>query len=463
MCSKEIKDSKLLRDKMKKFLIALMLFGGVISTVNAQRFIIEDALIAIRNGNYDVAKEKIDEAYENITDKYKAKALKVRGDVYYYISVDTNYTYLDKDAPLTSLKSYIDCIEAERGERRQPYTPDAIKGIPEAAVAVYLKALSYYDKKDYKKTLEYWDLLIKGYEADTTGGVPKRLNTSKNDIIQNCATVSISIDDKAKAKEYLNRLIKDPKYLSPTGYVQLSLMELEKGDTTKALEIIEKGRKKIPDDKTLFNQELNLYTQMGRTDILVKKLDEVIKNEPNNTLYLFYRGAIVNEEAVKIMESAYQYTDSASDNRSKIKTTSNPAKKKAYQDNVKMYLAKRDSIFSVAGEMFKRAEKDYKEALLIDPYYFDALFNLGVMYFNHNKELVNKYNYLDIYSSEDKTKAKKLEEQMKAMLEKALEQLLKAEEVKPEDSDLLFAIQQTYGQLGNSEKSKEYKDKRSGM
>lgn len=447
---------------MKKLLIALVLFAGVLSSVKGQSFIIEDALKEMQYGNYDVAKERIDRAFENMSEKYKAKALNVKGQVYYYVSVDTNYTYLDKDASFVSLDSYIKCVEFEKDKKRKKYTPAALRGIPESSVAVYLKALVYYDKKDYKKTIEYWDLLIQGYDTDTTGGVPKRLKVAKNDIVQNCATVLISIKDNEAAKKYLNKLLSDPKYLSPTGYLQLSLMELEKGDTAKALDVIAQGRKKIPDDKKLFNQELNLYTQMGQIETLVKKLDEVIKNEPNNILYLFYRGAIVNEEGVKIMENAYQYTDSASDSRSKVKQTSNPAKKKALKASVVGYLAKRDSIFGVAQKMFTRAEKDYNEALLIDPYYFDALFNLGVMNFNRNKELVNKYNYLDIYSSKDKIEAKKLEADMKALLEKALEILLKAEEVKPDDSDLLFAIQQTYGQLGNSEKSKEYKEKRLG-
>ncbi len=448
---------------MKKLLIALVLFSGTLVSVKAQRFIIEDAILAIGNGNYDVAKEKIDIAYTDMTDKYKAKTLRVRGEVYYYISVDTNYTYLDKDAPYVSLDSYIKCVEAERGLKRKRNTPEALKGIPEAAVTVYQKALSYYYDKDYPKTIEYWDLLIKGYETDTTGGVAKRLKVAKNEIVQNCATVLISIKDNAGAKKYLDVLTNDPKYLSPTGYLQLSLMELEKGDTLKALEIIAQGRTKIPDDKTLFNQELNLYTQLGKIEALVKKLNEVIENEPNNILYLFYRGAVVNDEGVKIMESAYQYTDSASDSRARAKRTANSAKKSVLNRSIAKYLVQRDSIFVEAKKMFARAEKDYNEALLIDPYYYDALFNLGVMYFNRNKELVNKYNYLDIYNSKDKVEAKKLEADMKAMLEKALEQLLKAEEVKTDDSDLLFAIQQTYGQLGDDEKSKEYKEKRSGM
>lgn len=446
---------------MKKLLATIILFSGIVGAVNAQKFLINDAIYEVDNGNYDVAKEKIDEVFNNdVSDKYKTQALKVKGDVYYYIAVDTNYTYLDKDASFVSMDSYIKCIEEEKGDNKQKYTETVMKLLPEAAVAVYLKALNYYDKKDYEQTLKYWDLLIKAYETDNLKGIVKRLNTSKNDIIQNCATVTISLKDNDRARKYLNQLVNDPKYLSPNGYIQLALMELEQGDTTQALDIIAKGRKKIPDDKTLFNQELNLYTQMGKIDILIKKLDEVIKNEPNNILYLFYRGAIVNDEAVKIMESGYQYSDSASEARSNIKRTSNPAKKKQLQAEVDMNLAKRDSIFEAANKMFKKAEKDYNEALLLDPYYYDALFNMGVMYFNQNKEFVNKYNYLDVYNAQDKVTAKKLEAQMKTMLEKALEYLLKAEEVKPDDKDLMFALQQTYAQLGNDEKSGEYRDKR---
>lgn len=427
----------------------------------AQNYRIEDALSEIKNGNYSVAKEAIDEAYSNPSTSSSPKMWKVRGDVYYYMAVDTNFSHIDANASYTSLDSYIKCVEAEKTEKRKKYTPDALSAMIYSAGAVYNKAFFFYEKADFSKSLEYFELLLTAYDTDTTGNTPKKL-VPKNDIVQNCANIALKAEDKDKAKKYLQVMINDPKYLSSNAYIQLSFMYLEGGDTTKALDIIDKGRKKIPDDKTLFNQELSIYTQMGKIKILLEKLTEVLKNEPNNTLYLFYRGAIVNDNAIKLMESAPQYSDSAADARKKAKSATKPADKKKYTTLMDEYLAKREAIYTEANKLFADAEKDYNEALLIDPYYYDALFNIGVMHFNTNKELIDKYNYVDPYAKDAETQEKALKDQMKTRYEKALEYLEKAYEIKTDDDSLLLALQQTYAQLGNNEKSEEMRKLRMG-
>lgn len=451
---------------MKKILIAIVLFTGIGFTADAQRVLIEDAKIELGYGNYEEAKRKIDLAFEDMSDKYRVKALYVKGQVYYFVAIDTNYNYLDANAAYVSLSSFISCIEKERGEK-QRYTPQTLvadeQGAPDitsAAYAVYAKAYSFYNARDYTNTLKYWDLLIKGYETDTLRNIQKVLKQSKNDIIQNCAIVALNEKNNKKARGYLNKLIADPMYLSSTAYIQLSLLELEKGDTTSALDIIAKGRKKIPDDKKLFNQELNLYTELGKTDLLVKKLDEVIKNEPNNILYLFYRGNIFYDDAVKMSSQAALYSDSASEARGGIKRTADPAKKKRLKNDVTKFLGLRDSGFIKSERLFAKAEKDYNEALLLDPYYYDVLFNMGVMYFNKRTILATKYNYLDGLDMNNKKKAEELEKEIKATVEKSLEYLLKAEEIKADDYGLLHAIQMAYAQLDNEEKTKEYREKK---
>lgn len=446
---------------MKKAVLTLLASASIALVSNAQNYRIEDALSEIKNGNYGVAKEAIDEAAANSSTSNSPKMWKVKGDVYYYIAVDTNYSHIDPNASYVSLESYIKCVQVEKPEKRKKYTPEALNAMVYSAGAVYNKAFFFYEKEDYAKSLQYFEILLTAYETDTTDNTQKKL-VPKNDVVQNCANIAIKANDNAKAQKYLQDMINDPKYLSANAYVQLSYMYLEGGDTTKALDIIDKGRKKIPDDKTLFNQELSIYTQLGKIKILLQKLTEVLKNEPNNTLYLFYRGAIVNDNAIKLMETAPQYSDSASEVRKKAKNAAKPADKKKYTAQMDAYIAKRDSIYKVAEGMFKDAEKDYNEALLIDPYYYDALFNMGVMFFNMNKELVDKYNYIDVYSKTAEAEEKEVKNQMQELYKKALEYLEKALEIKSDDDGLLLALQQTYSQLGNNEKSEEMRKLRTG-
>jgi tetratricopeptide (TPR) repeat protein len=445
---------------MKKKLVLFFLLATVALGANAQKFKISSAEISLREGNLELAKQDIDEAALSSSTSNSPYMYKVRGDVYYAIARDTLYAHLDPEAAKVSMNSFIACMNADKLEKRQKYLPDALAAIPEAGVMVYLKAYAYYSDKNYAKSLEFWQVLLDGFNADTTERIAKRLQVAKNDVVQNCANMAIKMEDKATAQKYLNMMINDPKYLSPNAYLQMSFMMMEAGDTTKALEIIDKGRKKIPDNKDLFNQELGIYTALGKTNLMIKKLSEVIENEPNNTLYLYYRGTLLSDQAYKTMESGYRYSDSASAVRKKSKSAKTPADKKKYQAEMDMWIATRDSIYAVSAEKFDGADKDFSEALLLDPTYYDALYNLGVLYFNKNKILVDKYNYLEY--SEAQTKGKELEAAMKVEYEKALEILLKAYEIKPDDSELLRAIQQTYSQLGNKEKSEEFRKLRSG-
>jgi hypothetical protein len=445
---------------MKKKLVLFFLLATLALGANAQKYKIANAEISLRNGDPGTAKLDIDEAALSPSTSNSPYMWKTRGDVYYAIARDTTFTNLDPEASKVSMVSYIKCIEADKLEKKQKYLKDALDAIPEAGVTVYLKAYAYYSEGNYAKSLEFWQVLLDGFNADTTERIAKRLQVAKNDVVQNCANMAIKMEDKTTAKKYLNMMIDDPKYLSPNAYLQLSFMMMEAGDTTKALEVIGKGRTKIPDNKDLFNQELGIYTALGKTNLMIKKLSEVIENEPNNTLYLYYRGTLLSDQAFKTMESGYRYSDSASASRKKLKSAKTPADKKKYQAEIDKWLAVRDSIYTISTEKFDGADKDFSEALLLEPTYYDALYNLGVLYFNKNKILVDKYNYLEY--SEAQTKGKALEADMKVVYEKALGILLQAYDIKPTDDELLRAIQQTYSQLGNKEKSEEFRMLRSG-
>lgn len=447
---------------MKKRVVLTLVTALISVGAFAQNYRISTAEISLRDGNYETAKEDIDAAAENPKTSNSPWMWKVKGDVYYAISIDSLYTHLAPEAASISVKSYINCITVDKTEKKQKYTEDALKGLRQACISAYYRAYALYQQTDYVKALEYYELLISAYDTDTEGGVAKTLQQAKNDIVQYCANLAIKMNDKVQAKKFLNMMIDDPKYLSANAYLQMSSMMMEDGDTTGALAIVDKGRKKIPDNKDLFNQEIAIYSQLGKTNILVEKLSEVIEAEPNNILYRYYRGTIVSDMASKIMEGGPAFSDSASASRRKLRLSKTPADKKKYQTEMDAFIKTRDSIYTLAMAQFDLAEKDFNEALLIDPNYFDALFNLGVLHFNKNKVLVDKYNYLDLNAPGANEESKKLEDAMKAGYEKALEQLLKAYDVQSTDQGVLLALQQTYSQLGNKEKSEEFRKLRTG-
>ncbi len=106
-------------------------------------------------------------------------------------------------------------------------------------------------------------------------------------------------------------------------------MYLKTGDTAKALEAVTVGRGLLDSDKSLINAELDLYLKMGRSKELIEKLDVAIADDPGNTIYYFARAIS----------------------------------------------------FEGIGDMDK-ASADYDKILEIDPSFYDAAYNKGVMYLN---------------------------------------------------------------------------------
>ncbi|HYG15056.1 MAG TPA: hypothetical protein VEC12_04820 [Bacteroidia bacterium] len=455
---------------MKRTFLYVVLSVVSLSAAVAQNHVIESAAIALRDNQLNDAKQFIDEAALSASTSNSPRMWMTRGHIYTAISGSAEYAYLDSNASYVGLQSYINCLKTERNERKKKYTPEVLGtaeyaeypalNIVSAASNAYNKGLYYYQRSDYAKSLEFWSLVLDAYVADTTGGTEKNMGVAKNSVLGNCASVSLAAGDTAQAKKFLTTMTDDPKYLSANAYIQLSWLALQDGDTTAALKVIDKGREKMPDNKDLFNQELSIYTQMGRTDILVGKLNEVIAAEPNNTLYLFYRGTIVSENAYKIMKKGQEFSDSAYEIRKRYKRATKAADKNKLKAELDQAVANRDSIYKITSDMLAKAESDFKEALLIDPVYFDALFNLGILYFNSNEEFTVKNNFLEM--SETK-KSEEYQAWRKANYEKALEQLLKAYEISPEDENVLKAVQSTYAQLGDNEKSEEFRLKRPGQ
>jgi tetratricopeptide (TPR) repeat protein len=109
---------------------------------------------------------------------------------------------------------------------------------------------------------------------------------------------------------------------------------------------------------------------------------------------------------------------------------------------------------------FDKAISAYKETIALDPNYFDAVFNLGAIYFNKGGDVINEANKLPINES---AKYEKLLAEGNNYLNLALPYLEKCEVLQPLDKSTLVSLKEIYTRLNMGEKLTAVNSKLSSM
>jgi hypothetical protein len=74
----------------------------------------------------------------------------------------------------------------------------------------------------------------------------------------------------------------------------------KKGDKSKLLEYINLGRKKYPANVNISNYEINYYIDNKQFDIMIGKLEDAMKAEPNNPTHAFNLGVLYSNLAAPV-------------------------------------------------------------------------------------------------------------------------------------------------------------------
>jgi Flp pilus assembly protein TadD len=175
----------------------------------------------------------------------------------------------------------------------------------------------------------------------------------------------------------------------------------KKEDQEGYLDVIKRGRVAYPEDSDLIVYELNYYLTNDKFEEAENNLKLAIEKEPDNKQLYFSLGVVY--------------------------------------DN----LGRTDD-----------AIKAYEKAIAIDSEYFDAVYNLGALYFNQGVEMNNAAN-----SIEDNKKYAAAREAAKAVFAKSKPHLEKAHELDPSDLGAMQSLSQLYALLSETEKYQAMKAK----
>lgn len=263
----------------------------------------------------------------------------------------------------------------------------------------YNAGLMMVSNGDFETAIKHFEELIEmGYKGISFEG--KNVESGKYEMFPNERTAQVSIErgthtDLRPSEEVTSELYK---------MLALSYRNADRIEDYK--ETISKARSMFPENEELIREELSIFLENEEYEKAISNIDASLKNDPNNPLFLYIKGTL-------------------------------------YYSNLKD---------------FDKAKEAYEGALALDPDHADANYMMGVLYIERANQFVEKMNKLTT-SAADTKKYEKLKAEQKEVFNQAKPFFEKANEVNPDDIDVLRAMQQVYFKTGNKDKALEIGEK----
>jgi len=346
------------------------------------------------------AKEFIDKAVAYPEASTDAKVWYYKGGIYLDIQVSPLKAVLAPDAINIAYEAY---TKARALDTKEDYKADIAARLAAIGGEFFNEGIAYFTQEKFDDAMPFFD---------------KAINISKeNHTIDTLANYGSALCYEKKAaldKSYLDKAIEKYQYLvdikmkEVSVYTSLANLYKDKGELDKGSEIINLGKSMFPGNTDLVITEANMYISTNNHAKAVSSLMVAKEKEPKNVSVLYAIG--VTYDLLK--------------------------------NDTKLPDAER-------AKYFDEAVSAYKETLEVDPNYFDAMFNLGAIYFNKGGEVINEANKLPINET---VKYEKMLSDGNNFLNLALPYLEKCETVQPQDKPTLISLKEIYTRLNMAEK-----------
>jgi tetratricopeptide (TPR) repeat protein len=408
----------------KKTILALCIgFYGASSTFAQQKNVVSAInYLGYYNKDKDAsdlmeAKKYIDLATLDAETGAKAKTWSNRAEIYMllYNCKDAKVADLKNGSLDEAAKAYAQTVKLDE---KNNY-PQAKDGLKICAIIASNAGIENFKAAKFPEALNGFEKSIQLNE--------EFLQKTDSNAIYNAAISAEKSQNYDKAVQYFQKAI-DIKYGGnedgPMLYSLLADSYLKKGDKVNYISTVQKGRQIYSNDKQLILSELNYFIEAGKYKEAITNLELAMSKEPNNEIFPFNIGVIYDNLA-------------------------NPGEGKT---------APTEKEFN---EFVEKAEAAYKKAIEINPNYFDALYNIGALYFNRavkQSEIVNNIKDNNKY----KIESAKVDE----IFKKSLPFLEKGEEIRTSDistyKNLISTLQKLYLMTEQTEKSVAAKGRLAG-
>jgi len=278
-------------------------------------------------------------------------------------------------------------------------TSAIVKSVSNLKTAFETEAVLEYERGNMASS---YNRFVKILDLNQIQGKDK--NAVDTVIIYNAGRTAMESGNNDAAIRHFQQL-DNLNYNEPFIYVYLEQSLLASGDTAAAVAAINKGFQKYPENQAIMNELINYYINTGNADGALQLLSLAKQREPDNVSYVFAEAA--------------------------------------------MY----DRIGS-----FEQAENLYKKSIEMSPDFYDAAYNLGVLYYNQAVKV-----YEEASKTPDNALAQKLEAQGDTMLEKSIPYMERASQNDPDDTYSLQNLRNIYYRLEMTDKYNEVVQKLQNM
>ena len=366
----------------------LILTIAVSLNVSAQKSNVQNAYKALKKDKISEALEYIELAAKNESTSNDVKMHNYRGQIYFEVHSNSEYKSLDEMAILKCANSWQAVYNHPKAGKW--FDKDDINSnITKAGVGLYNKGVELYSKKEFDKAKLLYNKIFDLFPLDENKSL-SRSNVTKEAVHLNLYYACAAQGDIAGSKEYLQYLI-DASFQDPNIYAFMSEIYLTEGNSEKALAIIKEGREYFESDVSLIISELNFYLAAKDFVKAEELLSLAVEEDPNNENLFFALG------------TSY--------------------------DNL--------------GD-FDKALEAYKEAIDINPDFYDANYNLGIMMYNKGGELNNKVNDISDFKKADALKAK-----AESIMLEGLPYIETCYRLQQDDRNILIVLKELYYRNGD--------------
>ena len=388
---------------MKKVMI-LLVIALTANVMMAQKKDRTDAYMYNKNGQYAKAMASIEKCINHdqflgMKPNEQSQAWLYRAAIYQNIiqSDDENLKAQVPNALEIVYESLMKCLENESFCADEQNQMEIGMRIASVMTAYYTQGADAYNNGQFAQAAP---LFKKAYDiAASLGG-----GEQATEMLNLAATAALRAEDYNTALEYYNELKGNGKETAEL-YRHLASCYNGLGQSEQAMEMINAGLALDPGDANLILEKVNAYLKEGKGAEAVADLQKLHELDPENAQLLFVLGTIYGDENNK-------------------------------------------DVFDT-----EKAKQYYEQALAINPNYYDAIYNIGVLYTTMANKYIEQANDITGFSKAEQEQYNKLIEQANDLLRTGMPYLKQAYEAQPSD-DVKNVLRSIYVKLNMTDEVK---------
>lgn len=382
---------------MKRILLTTMLSAGIIAGATAQKGKLNQAKSSYENYYAMANLKQTEEATKSLTE---AKATieevivheKTQNEPEAYLYKSLIYSAIANDSTMQDASTNAVQVSYDALKKAKELNKEGALKEEDVKTAEQNIYVASYNKGINAYNNQSFETALQYFKVATD------VNPTDTTLYLNTGVTAEKMGDTALAIESYSRLA-ELGYKDPAIYAVLANLNFSQNKETEALAAIEKGLQLFPGNKDLMITELNYYLEKGQASEVIDKIEASANADPGNKSLWFALGVAYNE------------------------------------------------IDSVSA-----AEDAYAKALEIDPAYYDANINMGVIAIDNANKIVQEANKIP----QDKTQEYEAKiAEYKEALKGALAYLEKAYESGERDRNLLSTMREIYVKLGDTARAEE--------